>query len=211
MGSDAPKQEITESERASAEIRDRQWQEYLEQKPIQDEYMAQATGYTYDSSGNRQIVEGGRLNADGSVKINTSASQMATEAAATDIGLQQFATGNIDEAIDDNVALATGEAQDSTTKAFQDQSDYLTGIDNVAAMGQGMEAEATSGQLEQAGIAAQNAASRAQELQANRTANRAAAGTLAGLGLGAYYQNQNTAPAPTPTTSLRDYTTEQYT
>ena len=209
MGSKTPKQEITQTEVVSTEIRDRQWQEYLDLKPIQDEYMSRATGYTYDSSGNRQITEGGRLNADGSVKTNTAASQMATESAATDLGLQQFATGNIDEAIDDNVALATGEAQDSATIAFQDQSDYLTGIDNVAAMGRGMETEATMGQLQQAGTASQLAAQRARELQASRTANRQAAGQLAGLGLGAYSQSQ-VGQQPPPTTSLRDYTMEQY-
>lgn len=209
MGSSTPKQQVTESERVSMEVRDKQWDEYLERKPIQDEYMKKATGYTYDALGRKTIAEGGRLNADGSVKTNTAASQMATESAATDIGLQQFATGNIDEAIDDNVELATGEAQDSATIAFQDQSDYLTGIDNVAAMGQGMETQATMGQLQQAGTANQLAGQRARDLQTKRTANRQAVGQLAGLGLGAYSQAQ--AGNPGTTNGLQDYTTEQYT
>ena len=189
MGGGAQKQQITESEIASAENRDRQWEEYLKTRPIQDEYMRKATGMVSDGNGGLKVgTNQSVLNPDGSVMINTSSSQMATEQAATQMTLQQYASGNIDQAIDDNVELATGEANDSATSAFQQQSNYLQGIDNVALMGQGEETELTVGQLDQAAQDNQSAAARAQSINERRAANRQAAGQLAGAGLGAYSQ-----------------------
>jgi hypothetical protein len=177
MGGDAPQQETTESEIALAEIRDEQWQQYLEDRPVQDAYIKQA------------VTD--RLNPDGSVKTNTSAQQLATESASTDMMLSQYGQGNVDQAIDDRVALATGEAEDASEKAFQDQSDYLTGLDNVAAMGQGQEMELVEGQTSLAARANQNATTRAQEIAATRAGNAEAVGSLAGIGLGAYVGSRN--------------------
>lgn len=184
MSSKAPKQKITATEVAATEVKDKQWQEYLDMKPLQDKAISMMTK--------------DRLNTNGSVKINTSDSQIATEKIATSAGIKQLASGNLDGAIDANVELATGEAADSASKAFADQSDYLTGVDNVVAMGQGQEQQATLGQLEQARRAEQLAGNRIVRKEQTSAANFQAAGQLAGLGLGAFASKKAPVMGPKP-------------
>lgn len=186
-GPDIEEAQATPEEIERIKIAEEQWARFEETgKPLISEYTRMATGYDVDEEGNLSIVENGLLNADGSVRTDTSQATAATEQAyAPGMARVNPNSGQYHGGLNDLQAskLQSGAESAAGTQLAQ-HNRQLKGLENVTAMGRGEETDAIQGLSQLANNANQKAQRDAERSFANASANRHLAGTVAGTAAG---------------------------
>lgn len=195
MGGGSNKVDPTAEEVALSQVAVEKWNKFLEQGiPIQNEYIAQATGYQIDTaSGELTIDPNGPLNADGSIYTNASAARLTDEATLTAQNQEHatpFNLNKIDKINDENTG---GSAAVETSQKLAQQTAVLQGRQNVARMGQGQEISALQSSVDIAQEAQSDAISSANNSFDRASGNGYLAGSVAGAGVQVGLLNRQSA------------------
>lgn len=197
-GPDIEEQEATPDEMERIRITEEQWARFEETgKPMAAEYVRLASGYDVDADGNLSVVENGLLNADGSVRTDTSQATAAVEKAyAPGMTRVNPNSGQYHGGLNDlqSAKLRSGAESAAGTMLGQ-QNRQLKGLENVTAMGRGEESTAIQGLSSLATNANQKAASDANRAFQDASANRYLAGSVAGTAAGVYMAKKKTGLA----------------
>jgi len=193
MGS-SPKVKETEESKALRDISVERWRQYQEGIPLENRMIHAMTGRALNDDGEYEITGHGRVNADGTTKINQAGSQAAVEKAFTP-GMNSMdpnRTNSLDEVGHDS-AVAGAEVQ--IEHGLGEQTNTMQGIINAAGMGQGRENENLQSSIDLAAQAEGNAARSAQRSFDNRSQNQRLVGEVAG-GVYGYRNTRNKNSEP---------------
>lgn len=184
MGGKTPKQEITEEERALAEVAAQKWERYKTAfAPAQEAYMAKV-----DALGTPQVNRYARGAASSSVTAQASQRPGLRLAASRGLNLN---SGSVLADMADTARDTQSVATDTTLGAQLSAEDaYAGGLQAVAAMGQGQSSQAQAGMSDLARIASDEARTKLQTKLQERQARKELIGTLAGAATQAYGSNQ---------------------
>lgn len=173
--------EPTAQERAQADIHLQQWEQYQESGiPLENEWVARTTGYRFNSeTGDYEIDPNGILNADGTVKIDTTTAESANEQ-AYGRALNQANPNRLEQAEQLNREGSIQGANSQSEMALGQQRNARLGLVNAVARGKGLEGEALQHQSQLTAQAQQDAISSAEE-SASRSSTT---GYLLGAGAG---------------------------
>lgn len=176
---------ITPEEVEQIKVAEEQWARYEEVGvPLSNAYIERATGYRVGENGELNIVDGGILNADGSVKTDASSAIASTNKAYAK-GLQHFnpnegrsRTGVVDI---EAKKMQTASEAEAGVKLGQ-QNRWLKGLENVVAMGKGQETTAVNGLMDLSANAASEARQDAYNAFADGQSRKQLAGQVIGAG-----------------------------
>ncbi len=194
----------TELEREAARLAADQWNQYIERGvPLENEYIARTTGIRIDPDSGLTSLEAGPFSPlleDGSIRTDSSTARTANEAAATNqlYGNTDPNRANASNIRNDQSVFTEQSIGTDMSTGFQQQDNYLQGVQNVASIGQGRQVENLTTTQQLSAQAQDDAIRAASNAQARSQNNRAAVGQLVGAGATVatnHFMNQ-TRPLP---------------
>jgi hypothetical protein len=195
----------TSAEKAQAEIATKRWADYQEIfKPYEDKFMGKVD--SLNSEANLTRAE------------NLSMSPLAKQFAQEGMQIRKKSKSrgvnpNSGKAMSMDSALSGAQASaevDARSRGVASQQDnYVTGLQNVVAMGNGQAGQAMQGMTDIAKSAQRNAYTKAQSALSDRNNIRSGVGAAVGAGL-SYGLNQKPADSGTGYSSWDDSTNQTY-
>jgi len=176
--------EETEESKAQLEISQELWGRYQEQGiPVENEYIHHLTGQRINEDGEYEATTYGRVNADGTTRVDTTSSDVATEKA---FGSQLH---KVDPNRLNRINSIGQESADigvdvGVESGLSQQTNTMQGIVNAAGMGKGREMEGLRSSIDLAFSAENDAAQAAQESFNRQGARQYVAGQVIGAPVG---------------------------
>lgn len=189
-GKKGGKVEETAAEKAASQVAVKQWNLYnSELKPFENVFMQRVNNINSDAnmadvkqstdlSYNREYGEAREATATNLAQAGIDPSSGKFQSTLTDLATDQ--------------AIAQGDTVNRAQSAEQDK--YVTGKQDIVAIGQGQKAEGLAGINDTASLAASRASNDAYSDFNRRAANAQTVGTLAGVGTSMYLNHQPVTP-----------------
>lgn len=176
---------ITPEEVEQIKVAEEKWARYERVgKPLSNAYIQRATGFKESDNGDLDIVDGGILNPDGSVKTDAS-SAIASSTKAYSQGLKGINpnSGKYRSGVAGIEAkkMETASEAEAGVKLGQ-QNRWLKGLENVVAMGKGQETTAVNGLMDLSANAAGEARQDAYDAFRDNQSRKQLAGQVIGAG-----------------------------
>lgn len=179
------KVEITEEQKALADTAAQEFNRFITHDlPAQEEAIARTSGLRWNrETGKYDLEVGGALDGDGNIKTDAIAANASNEAAYTNT-MKRADPNRLGLLEDVNTQGAVQGAQSAANQQLGQQTSYLKGLGNLAAMGRGEQQQVLQSQTQLASNAQADAFNSAQQAAQANASRSALAGQVVGAGIG---------------------------